>query len=721
VALKGLHVLSLETLGEDLWVSTLATTGGQSGIARLHNGKWQTFHSAAGSALGHDGSSKVYFSQSGRILVVGEPDIVDTRSITLPTRRSSTRVVPGWDGDSWVGTSGGVLHYRPDGVPPETIAVPEQGEVVHGEQVRINVRGVERNRPTSDGRTWLIAMSIDGEPWGGFVPLSNNGVIIRNMAPGVHEIALRVMDEGGDVDPEPSHITLRVRPIPIQERVWFLPLVAALAAGMLCLATLSLAGWRKVKAQAEGLELEVERRNLELLERQAQVDLAIAGSRGGSWIVHLDPSDPLHPPLSAHYSESSWEILGLDPQSLPGTSEDWLDRVLPEDSATISAAVQRLFSGETDSYEVEYRARHADGGVRWLLSRGRIERDDQGRPMMLVGIHWDVTERRLAEEAMRESEERFRLLAEHVPGVIYLSLNDERWTMIYLNDEIEPLTGYSKGDFLEGRVSLAELCHPDDLPSVRRQVAEAVAEHRSFHNTYRLKHSSGQWRWVEEFGVGVFKEGELRHVEGFLFDVTDRVLEEERRELMMRELDHRVKNMLATVMAVADRTLHGSADLPEFAAAFRGRIASLAQVHEALTHSKWQGASLRDLVQRALAPYRGEDFDRISIEGRDLTLSIHAAPPLAMALHELATNAVKYGSLSVPTGRLDIVFEVSPAAERHRVRLCWMESGGPPVVQPKERGFGLTLIEQGVEYQLGGQVKLDLHPTGLCCEIVFTA
>jgi len=137
-----------------------------------------------------------------------------------------------------------------------------------------------------------------------------------------------------------------------------------------------------------------------------------------------------------------------------------------------------------------------------------------------VGFFRDVTERKAMEEALVASEEKFRLLAEHIPGVIYLCKNDERYRMLYLNDAVEQLTGYAKEDFLSDKISFVELYHPDDADSVMQAVDHSLAEQKPFDVQYRIRHQDGSWRWVHERGTGIFRDSELLFLEGFLLDVT---------------------------------------------------------------------------------------------------------------------------------------------------------------------------------------------------------
>lgn len=192
----------------------------------------------------------------------------------------------------------------------------------------------------------------------------------------------------------------------------------------------------------------------------------------------------------------------------------------------------------------------------------------------------------------------------------------------------------------------------------------------------------------------------------------------EQKELLLGELSHRVKNTLATVQSIAAQTLQHEPAPERFRASFTARLRALAQAHNLLSQTDWQGADLRDIVREDLAPHLdGCDDDRVRIEGGTVHLEPRAALTLGMAFHELATNAAKYGALSVPTGQVSVSW-ATPDREGGRVLdIVWAESGGPRVERPQRRGFGSAMIERSIEHELDGTVELAFEPTGLRCAI----
>lgn len=201
-------------------------------------------------------------------------------------------------------------------------------------------------------------------------------------------------------------------------------------------------------------------------------------------------------------------------------------------------------------------------------------------------------------------------------------------------------------------------------------------------------------------------------------DVTDRILAQEQQRLLMDELNHRVKNMLATVRAIATNTLRTNPSPEHFVVAFQSRLMALVRTHNALTHGQWQGADLGSLLRAELEPY---GKPQILLDGDTIRLTPRAALSLGMVFHELAINAAKYGALSARDGRLEIRWHREAGTDSQtaaRLTVEWLEAGGPvPLPTPKRRGFGSRLIERSIVKELHGTYCLDYRPTGLVCQL----
>jgi two-component sensor histidine kinase len=203
---------------------------------------------------------------------------------------------------------------------------------------------------------------------------------------------------------------------------------------------------------------------------------------------------------------------------------------------------------------------------------------------------------------------------------------------------------------------------------------------------------------------------------GLTRDITERKRAEEHQSLLIAELDHRVKNTLSCVAAIVQRTREGSASIGEFIEALKHRIQSMANTHSVLSRRRWQGASLAELVDNELAPWRPDRI--VTVEGPDIFLAAEAAQALAMVLHELATNAAKYGALSIEQGRVSVDWYVrSEGSSATAVLLDWHERGGPSVAAPTTPGYGTSVIEDLIPYELGGTVVLRFAEEGVHCNI----
>jgi two-component sensor histidine kinase len=216
-------------------------------------------------------------------------------------------------------------------------------------------------------------------------------------------------------------------------------------------------------------------------------------------------------------------------------------------------------------------------------------------------------------------------------------------------------------------------------------------------------------------------DNRLQYVVRVVQDVTEHKASERRQKLLMDELNHRVKNTLATVQSLASQTARAAHTPAAFRERFEGRLIALSKAHDQLTMHHWESVDLRALLSGSLAPYAGPNPERVLLRGEDVVLRPRAVLTLAMAFHELATNAAKYGALSVPAGRIEIQWQPVRAADQRRsfLRIDWIEQGGPPVTDSRQRGFGSRLIEGSIAAELSGSARLTFEPEGLRCEIAF--
>lgn len=361
-----------------------------------------------------------------------------------------------------------------------------------------------------------------------------------------------------------------------------------------------------------------------------------------------------------------------------------------------------------DLTPVEHEVRSGNG--RWYLVRMRPYRTIDDKIDGIVATFVDITERRRAEENARESKQRLeqemRLVELSRSPIFVWDFDDgiSQW-----NRGSEELYGYSREEVLgKQKESLLKTVVPGSSFDALRQTLLEKG-----HWSGELRHTTKEGRVLTvESQIELLPLGDRRLVLESTRDVTELKHWERRRQLLLGELSHRVKNTLAVVQSLARQTLRAADSNEDFVERFEGRLSALAASHKLLVASDWRGAELGALALSQLEAYGGTDRQRLRIEGESVALPPDIATPFGLVLHELATNAAKYGAFSTADGQVLLTWKLRNNG-RHLV-VTWEERGGPPVKPPEKQGFGGVLIERSLP---GGAVRREFRPDGIVCTI----
>jgi len=335
---------------------------------------------------------------------------------------------------------------------------------------------------------------------------------------------------------------------------------------------------------------------------------------------------------------------------------------------------------------------------------------------------WDAVERarierdlRDREAALRENEQRLRATYEHVFAGI--SEVDRSGCFLRVNERLCTITGYSREELL-GR-SFWDLTHLDDREAdLERFSRLMLGKTDTYTVEKRYIHKDGHEVWVEVAASRVDdSSGHPLYGISVIQDIGERKKAEEYQRLLIHELNHRVKNTLATVQSIATQTLRGSETPVETREALESRLFALSRAHNVLTRENWEGALLHEIIGDVIEPYSSGGKDRIRCHGGRVHLVPRMALALAMAVHELATNAAKYGALSNWTGEVHLTWMMDHTPVPPLLLMRWEEKGGPVVEPPSRKGFGSRLIERSLAHDLSGEVRIEYAPTGLVCYV----
>ena len=403
-----------------------------------------------------------------------------------------------------------------------------------------------------------------------------------------------------------------------------------------------------------------------------------------------------------HVNRRFCEIVGYEEEELVG-----------KDIANITFAADmpeqtRLFNrlAETgQSFDMEKRYVRKDGSLVWVNNTVSALRDDEGKIHQVAVVSVDITERKQAQEAERRLAS---IIASSNDAILAIDLD---MTITAWNRGAEQLYGYTAEEIVgQSVLVLVPKDRRDEEPGLLQQIkAGFVIE---AYETQRRRKDGHLVDILLSVSPVYGPAGKIIGASKIAHDISAKMEAARLQAVLIGELHHRVKNVFATVIAIARQTVAQATDIQAAIAAFEARLSAMAHAHDLLAEGDWQSADLVAVVEQATAPYPPERF---TVSGPSVLLPQKAVATLSLALHELGTNAAKFGALSTPTGRVSIIWSYDP--ETSALSLRWQEKGGPTVAQPNKKGFGSRLVERLLAAELNGTSAIIYDAAGVVCEI----
>jgi PAS domain S-box-containing protein len=395
---------------------------------------------------------------------------------------------------------------------------------------------------------------------------------------------------------------------------------------------------------------------------------------------------------------------------------DWIEEfVAPSDRAHIREAVDTAIAAH-HPIELEHRYIRPDGSIGWVYSRAVPVFDDQRNVTEWFGMATDITNRRLTERQLAHGAQMLRVASE-IGKVGLWDWNVETGE-IYWSDEHYRMEGYEPGEIVPTFEIWADRLHPEDRATSEARLALAMENGDDYVNEYRVCHPNGDIVWLSARGRFLYDErGQPVRMLGAMIDTTQRRREEEWQKLLVAELQHRVRNLIGMVRSVARLSAPSHRHVDEYVDHLIGRLQAMGRTQSTLTRSPGRSVDLAELVREELLVHAVQP-DQCHVDGPEVALSPHAAEIVTLAIHELATNSIKYGALG-DTGYIRIVWALQEKGGKPWVSLRWQETAPVRKTKQTRKGFGRKLIEERVPYELQGEGRFALHDTGVLAEFEF--